>query len=119
VSGLGAPFSLANFLAADESGTEGSEEVEEAMETGEAEEDKPVPRVTRSAARKSVTFAVDTEPQGKERRKAERKGGEKERPRAPALLATKKAFMKKIRKTKKKSAKQATSLATLVQDIAL
>jgi len=135
VTKLSAPFSLDNFASASsskpdvdmEDDDEETDDDEEDVEMAPKEvEEVPPRRVTRSAARKSVTFAVNTEMLGNTRRKKKLKASTKDSPDKPSpsslspkvsLVATKKALFKKIKKAKKKSAKHASELSDMVETL--
>jgi nuclear GTP-binding protein len=133
VTGLSAPFSLDSFvpsLVPDED-MEGSsdddiseDKVKDVAMSDDEVVEAPQRRVTRSVARKSVTFAVNTEMVGHSKGKKKLKAETKDSPQKScfpssvgrvSVIATKKAFMKKIKKAKKKSAKHASELSDMVE----
>lgn len=136
VTSLSKVFSLDDFVsnndsqemeqdhATNETISEPHEDVQsQEMET---EEEQPMRRITRSAAKKSVSFAID---EGATSLLQDRKTSKKQRQsdvtispegqKKLGLVASKKTIMKKLRKSKKKSAKHASALSDLVGTLSM
>lgn len=140
VGSLSKPFSLDDFVPNNDvemDDTEDTEEPEDQAESGapmedsleqkmETEPEETNRRVTRSAAKKSVTFAVDDNATNELLQKRSTKRQTKpeaaispEGQKKLGLVATKKTIMKKLRKSKKKNSKQASALSDLVDSLTM
>ncbi|CAL8110054.1 unnamed protein product [Orchesella dallaii] len=128
VSTLSKPFSLTDFVPNNEvemdnaEGSDDDDDAEMKMQT----EDEPNRRVTRSAAKKSVSFAIDDDTTHTlSSRKSAKRQAKAEQAISPegqrklGLVASKKTIMKKLRKSKKKSAKHASALSDLVETLTM
>lgn len=94
--------------------------------TQEMDTEEPARRVTRSAAKKLVTFAVDDQATSEliNKRAAKRQSQPQEAispegQRKLGLVASKRTIMKKLRKSKKKSTKHVSALSDLVDTLSM
>lgn len=99
---------------------------DEVMEENASVEPETPRRVTRSTAKKSVTFAVDdnTTSELRSKRSAKRQSKPEEAispegQKKLGLVASKKTIMKKLRKSSKKSAKKASILSDMVDSLTM
>jgi len=125
VTDLAQPFTLDKFETTTLTPDAEMEDEDEDDVEMEAEEAKPAGRVTRSASRKSVSFAVNTEILGTKRQQKMKAAAapvvgispQEKSKLLHGLVATKKTLLKKLRKSKKKTSKQASSLADIMGGI--
>jgi hypothetical protein len=125
LTSLSKEFSLDNFTSGQdvemEDDAESDSDHDEVMESDDDE--ASTQRGSRSkTAKKKVSFAVNTEVlDAKERKKLKQEFNDThphlvKKPSTVGVVATKKQFNKKIRKSKKKSTKKAEALAKMVDD---